>query len=57
MLQYLTHDDLRPLMTVVLAHHPGLEFLTDTAEFQSKYSETVVYRLFYAINRCICSIG
>jgi serine/threonine-protein phosphatase 2A regulatory subunit B'' len=48
---WLTPDDFKPLMANVLAHHPGLEFLAETSEFQSKYSETVVYRIFYTVNR------
>ncbi len=32
--------------------HPGLEFLKETTEFQKKYAETVVYRIFYSLNRC-----
>jgi serine/threonine-protein phosphatase 2A regulatory subunit B'' len=52
-LQYITYDDLMPLMDVVLKCHPGLEFLAETAEFQRKYAETVVYRIFYTINRCV----
>jgi hypothetical protein len=36
----------------VLQYHPGLEFLADTPEFQARYAETVIYRIFYTINRC-----
>jgi serine/threonine-protein phosphatase 2A regulatory subunit B'' len=35
----------------VLQYHPGLEFLADTPEFQARYAETVIYRIFYTINR------
>ncbi len=49
--QYLTYDDFSPLMEAVLRYHPGLEFLTDTAEFQRKYAETVVFRIFFTLNR------
>jgi serine/threonine-protein phosphatase 2A regulatory subunit B'' len=34
---YLTHDDFRPLLLAVLQYHPGLEFLTETPEFQSRW--------------------
>ena len=33
---YLTHDDFRPLLQAVLQYHPGLEFLGETPEFQSR---------------------
>ena len=49
--QYLTYDDFVPLMDCVLKFHPGLEFLAETAEFQKKYAETVVLRIFYSLNR------
>ncbi|KAF5827169.1 hypothetical protein DUNSADRAFT_1196 [Dunaliella salina] len=49
--EYLTYDDFVPLMDCVLKYHPGLEFLAETAEFQKKYAETVVLRIFYALNR------
>jgi serine/threonine-protein phosphatase 2A regulatory subunit B'' len=35
----------------VLQYHPGLEFLADTPEFQARYAETVIYRIFYTVNR------
>lgn len=37
----------------VLQYHPGLEFLADTPEFQARYAETVIYRIFYTINRYV----
>jgi serine/threonine-protein phosphatase 2A regulatory subunit B'' len=47
----LTPDDFRPLMAAVLQYHPGLEFLADTPEFQARYAETCVCRIFYSVNR------
>lgn len=49
--EYLTYDDFKPLLQAVLAHHPGLEFLQETPEFQARYAETVIYRMFYTNNR------
>lgn len=49
--EYLTYASFAPLMEAILEHHPGLEFLQETAEFQKKYSETVVYRIFYSLNK------
>ncbi|XP_037491371.1 serine/threonine protein phosphatase 2A regulatory subunit B''beta isoform X2 [Jatropha curcas] len=48
---YLTKDDFKPLLREILATHPGLEFLQNTPEFQERYAETVIYRIFYYVNR------
>lgn len=48
---FLVQDDLKPMMRELLIKHPGLEFLHDTPEFQDRYAETVVYRIFYCVNR------
>ncbi|KAL6752232.1 hypothetical protein V8C86DRAFT_2761140 [Haematococcus lacustris] len=49
--EYLTYEDFSPVLDMLLRHHPGLEFLAGTAEFQKKYAETVVYRIFYTLNK------
>lgn len=49
--EYLTYSSFSPLMDSIMDNHPGLEFLQETSEFQRKYSETVVYRIFYTLNR------
>ncbi|XP_051116180.1 serine/threonine protein phosphatase 2A regulatory subunit B''beta-like [Andrographis paniculata] len=49
--KYLTQDDFKPLLQELLATHPGLEFLQSTPEFQERYAETVIYRIFYHVNR------
>lgn len=48
---YLTQEDFRPVLKELLATHRGLEFLQDTLEFQERYAETVIYRIFYHVNR------
>ncbi|XP_074311395.1 serine/threonine protein phosphatase 2A regulatory subunit B''beta-like isoform X2 [Silene latifolia] len=48
---FLTQDDFKPLIRELLATHSGLEFLQNTPEFQDRYAETVIYRIFYYINR------
>ncbi|KAG9445710.1 hypothetical protein H6P81_011838 [Aristolochia fimbriata] len=48
---YLTQEDFKPVLRELLATHPGLEFLQSTPEFQERYAETVIYRIFYYINR------
>ncbi|XP_075502719.1 putative serine/threonine protein phosphatase 2A regulatory subunit B''delta [Primulina tabacum] len=50
-LKYLTQGDFKPLLRELLATHPGLEFLQSTPEFQERYAETVIYRIFYYVNR------
>ncbi|TYJ27127.1 hypothetical protein E1A91_A07G165100v1 [Gossypium mustelinum] len=49
--KYLTQVDFKPVLRELLATHPGLEFLQNTPEFQDRYAETVIYRIFYHINR------
>ncbi|KAG0502129.1 hypothetical protein HPP92_002201 [Vanilla planifolia] len=48
---YLSQEDFKPVLRELLVSHPGLEFLLSTPEFQDRYAETVVYRIFYYINR------
>ncbi|KAJ6877180.1 serine/threonine protein phosphatase 2A regulatory subunit B''beta [Populus alba x Populus x berolinensis] len=50
-LKYLTQENFKPVLRELLATHPGLEFLQSTPEFQERYAETVIYRIFYYINR------
>ncbi|KAI4318044.1 hypothetical protein L6164_025854 [Bauhinia variegata] len=48
---YLVQDDFKPVLRELLVTHPGLEFLQNTPEFQERYAETVIYRIFYYMNR------
>ncbi|CAN6462096.1 unnamed protein product [Victoria cruziana] len=48
---FLIQEDFKPVLRELLATHPGLEFLQSTPEFQERYAETVIYRIFYYINR------
>eukprot|EP00667_Euglena_gracilis_P003178 EG_transcript_3184 len=48
---YLVKRDFEPFVQDLLLVHPGLEFLKQTPEFQEKYAETVVVRIFYIVNR------
>lgn len=48
---YLSQADFKPIIQELLATHPGLEFLKGTPEFQERYAETVIYRIFYYVNR------
>ncbi|XWS76229.1 hypothetical protein CRYUN_Cryun01aG0157500 [Craigia yunnanensis] len=49
--KHLTQVDFKPVLRELLATHPGLEFLRNAPEFQDRYAETVIYRIFYHINR------
>ena len=47
---YVTYDDLRPVILGIIMSHPGLVFLKGASEFQDRYAETVIYRIFYSLN-------
>ncbi|XXG61975.1 hypothetical protein AAC387_Pa05g0441 [Persea americana] len=49
--KHLVQEDFKPVLRELLATHPGLEFLQSTPEFQERYAETVIYRIFYYVNR------
>ncbi|GMI98691.1 hypothetical protein like AT5G44090 [Hibiscus trionum] len=49
--RHLTQVDFKPVVRELLATHPGLKFLRNTPEFQDRYAETVIYRIFYTMNR------
>lgn len=48
---YLVHEDLFPFLEEFLQIHPGLAFLQSTPEFQHRYAETVIERIFYSCAR------
>eukprot|EP01004_Peranema_trichophorum_P007952 NODE_671_length_2481_cov_77.005513_g576_i0.p1 GENE.NODE_671_length_2481_cov_77.005513_g576_i0~~NODE_671_length_2481_cov_77.005513_g576_i0.p1 ORF type:complete len:687 (-),score=144.26 NODE_671_length_2481_cov_77.005513_g576_i0:312-2372(-) len=48
---YIVKKDWEPVIQDLLLVHPGLEFLKQTPEFQDKYAETVVVRIYYTCNR------
>jgi serine/threonine-protein phosphatase 2A regulatory subunit B'' len=49
---YIARDDFLPYIKELLNDHPGLEFLSNHAEFQEKYAVTVITRIFYVVNKC-----
>lgn len=49
---YVGKDDFLPYMKELLRDHPGLEFLSNHAEFQDKYAITVITRIFCCVNKC-----
>lgn len=46
----MVNDDFKPLFVYLLELHPGLEFLKATPEFQERYADTVVMRIFYSLD-------
>jgi len=48
---FLVAADWELMMQELLATHPGLEFLAETVEFQSRYAETVIARIYYRLDR------
>ena len=48
---YLVPADFKPFLKILLTTHPGLEFLQATPEFQERYSDTVIMRIFFMLSR------
>ncbi|KAI5687237.1 EFhand domain pair [Leishmania braziliensis] len=48
---YLLPQDFVAYISVLLTYHPGLAFLRQTPDFQTKYLDTVIYRIFYELDR------
>jgi serine/threonine-protein phosphatase 2A regulatory subunit B'' len=48
---FLTRSDFREFLWVLLDSHPGLAFLRDSPEFQERYADTVICRIFYHTDR------
>lgn len=48
--RYIQPDDFKQLFKYLLETHPGLEFLQATPEFQDRYADTVVMRIFFILD-------
>ena len=48
--QAIIGEDFKPMFKHLLESHPGLEFLQQTPEFQERYADTVVMRIFYGLD-------
>lgn len=48
---FLIPSDFKPLMQALLMCHQGLAFLHATPEFQQRYSETVIERIYFGCTR------
>lgn len=49
--EYLVPGDFKPLLRALLMQHQGLAFLHATPEFQQRYSETVIERIYFGCTR------
>jgi len=48
---WIEREDFAPFLTAVLMTHPGLDFLRETTEFQIRYADTVISRIFFVYDR------
>mmetsp|Transcript_28275 Transcript_28275/g.69942 ORF Transcript_28275/g.69942 Transcript_28275/m.69942 type:complete len:561 (+) Transcript_28275:58-1740(+) len=48
---FVTREDWKHHLYTFLNTHPGLEFLKATPEFQERYLECVVERIYYTVNK------
>lgn len=48
---FLLAEDFVAYLNALLVHHPGLSFLKNTPDFHAKYLDTVLYRIFYEVDR------
>lgn len=48
--KFIVPDDFKSLFKYLLETHPGLEFLQATPEFQDRYADTVVMRIFFILD-------
>jgi Ca2+-binding EF-hand superfamily protein len=44
---HLVKEDFALLLASLVEHHPGLGFLKEAVDFQSKYVDTVIHRIFF----------
>lgn len=49
--KYIDRNDFRPILRILMDTHPGLDFLKATPEFQDRYADTVIERIFYTVDR------
>jgi len=48
---WIERDDFSVFLTAILLTHPGLDFLRETTEFQERYADTVICRIFFVYDR------
>lgn len=48
---WIEREDFSIFLMTVLMTHPGLEFLRETQEFQDRYADTVISRIFFVYDQ------
>lgn len=48
---WIEREDFSIFLTAILLMHPGLDFLRETQEFQDRYADTVISRVFFVYDR------
>mmetsp|Transcript_67836 Transcript_67836/g.128115 ORF Transcript_67836/g.128115 Transcript_67836/m.128115 type:complete len:622 (-) Transcript_67836:109-1974(-) len=48
---WIEREDFSIFLEAILLTHPGLDFLRETQEFQDRYSDTVISRIFFVYDR------
>jgi len=48
---WIEREDFSIFLNAILLTHPGLDFLRDTQEFQDRYADTVISRIFFVYDR------
>lgn len=48
---WIEREDFSIFLTAILLTHPGLDFLRETTEFQDRYADTVISRIFFVYDR------
>ncbi|KAH0474044.1 MAG: uncharacterized protein KVP18_002028 [Porospora cf. gigantea A] len=47
---FIEPDDLQPFIMELLTRHEGMNFLAGSTDFQSRFCQTIVSRIFYALD-------
>mmetsp|Transcript_91795 Transcript_91795/g.264127 ORF Transcript_91795/g.264127 Transcript_91795/m.264127 type:complete len:546 (-) Transcript_91795:104-1741(-) len=48
---YIEREDFSVFLMAILLTHPGLDFLRETQEFQDRYADTVISRIFFVYDK------
>lgn len=48
---WIEREDFSIFLTAILLTHPGLDFLRETSEFQDRYADTVISRIFFVYDK------
>jgi len=49
--EWIEREDFTVFLLAILLTHPGLDFLRETQEFQDRYADTVISRIFFVYDR------